>query len=323
MRSSTLLALLPVLGAQAVRIVQSNDDGWAELYLRSLNTALNEAGHDVVLSGPADNQSGTGISARAHLTLLKKREKENEQETHYFEGSRDEEPDPRTEPCQYDSCPKDSGPVGSNATDTRLNWVNSYPATSMRYGIEDFGPQAWGGEAPELAVSGPNVGNNLWLAVPFSGTVGAAVFAVNSGIPAIAFSGTSEGGNLPWDESPVPRRSRVYAELGAKLTDAVVDSGEPYLPEDTWLNVNFPDVNDDCPDADSFKFVLSRINPGTFSEDDVEHCGGDRLPTETEVVNTDGCYASVSVGDVDKTTAPADRQAVVLEKLGGLLTCLP
>ena len=41
------------------RILQSNDDGWAELYVRSFNDALNAAGHDVVLSCPADNKSGS------------------------------------------------------------------------------------------------------------------------------------------------------------------------------------------------------------------------------------------------------------------------
>lgn len=59
--SAYLAAIIPALVAQAARIVQSNDDGWAELYLRSFNDALNEAGHDVVLSAPADNQSGTGM----------------------------------------------------------------------------------------------------------------------------------------------------------------------------------------------------------------------------------------------------------------------
>ena len=68
MRTSALLALLPVLGAQAVRIIQSNDDGWAELYMRSLNDALNDAGHDVVLSGPAEDKSGSGTAA-SHLSL--------------------------------------------------------------------------------------------------------------------------------------------------------------------------------------------------------------------------------------------------------------
>jgi hypothetical protein len=70
--------------------------------------------------------------------------------------------------------------------------------------------------------------------------------------------------------------------------------------------------------------VLSRINVGVFSSPDTEQCGETRLPTETSVVDTDGCYISVSVGDAnDKTTASAEKQAVVLKKLQSLLTCLP
>ncbi|SPO05388.1 related to acid phosphatase precursor [Cephalotrichum gorgonifer] len=299
MRAHALLALLPVIGTQAVRIIQSNDDGWAELNVRTLHDALNGAGYDVVLSGPAENKSGT--------------------------SSRDEEPKPRSSACQYDSCLAGSGPVGTNATNPRLNWVNSFPVTSIRYGIDTFGPQIWNGAGPDLAVTGPNVGHNLYLSVPFSGTVGAAVYAAKeAGIPAIAFSGSSAGGATAWNKTPVPRQSLVYAELAEKLTSAVVNSGKPYLPEDVWLNVNFPEVTDECLDASAFKFVLSRINLGVFSEKDVTHCGEDRLPAELEVVSTEGCYVSVSVGDAnDKTTAPADKQAVVLEKLGDLFTCLP
>ena len=76
MRPDTLLALLSAVAVEAIRIIQSNDDGWAELYLRSFNDALNAAGHDVVLSGPADNQSGRGelmtrcaLSSRSGLDL--------------------------------------------------------------------------------------------------------------------------------------------------------------------------------------------------------------------------------------------------------------
>jgi broad specificity polyphosphatase/5'/3'-nucleotidase SurE len=59
MRSSILLAAaLPLV--QGVRIVQSNDDGWAEINLRTFFDVLSTAGHEVVLSGPAENQSGTG-----------------------------------------------------------------------------------------------------------------------------------------------------------------------------------------------------------------------------------------------------------------------
>jgi broad specificity polyphosphatase/5'/3'-nucleotidase SurE len=59
MRSLLLLAAAAPF-AQAVRIIQSNDDGWSEANLRTFFNVLNAAGHQVVLSGPAENQSGTG-----------------------------------------------------------------------------------------------------------------------------------------------------------------------------------------------------------------------------------------------------------------------
>jgi broad specificity polyphosphatase/5'/3'-nucleotidase SurE len=54
-----VVALLPVLGAHGIRIIQSNDDGWAEQYARSFHNALIASGHDAVLSAPAENKSGT------------------------------------------------------------------------------------------------------------------------------------------------------------------------------------------------------------------------------------------------------------------------
>ena len=239
-------------------------------------------------------------------------------------GSRDADPTPRTQPCQYDSCQAGSGPVGVNASDPRLNWVNSYPVTAMRLGLSTLSTQFWNGQRPDIAVTGPNVGSNLWLTTRISGTVGAAVYAAhNAGVPAIAFSGAS-GGALPWNTTSSPARSLVYAELARRLTEAVLASGKPYLPDDVWLNVNFPKVEGECTHADDFKWVLSRINPGIFSNPDVRHCCRTILPTESEVAGTKGCYISVTVGDAsDKTTASEEKQTVVLEKLQGILACLP
>lgn len=57
---AVLLTILPLLAAvEAVKIVQSNDDGWAEQYIRVFNDALIEAGHEVILSAPAENKSGS------------------------------------------------------------------------------------------------------------------------------------------------------------------------------------------------------------------------------------------------------------------------
>jgi 5'/3'-nucleotidase SurE len=53
-------ALLP-LASQAINIVSSNDDGWAEVNIRSLYSALTAADHSVIISAPAEDESGTGM----------------------------------------------------------------------------------------------------------------------------------------------------------------------------------------------------------------------------------------------------------------------
>ena len=56
------LALLPLstTTTTASNIVLSNDDGWAEINIRAFYNALTAAGDSVVLSAPAENESGTG-----------------------------------------------------------------------------------------------------------------------------------------------------------------------------------------------------------------------------------------------------------------------
>lgn len=70
--TSFLVALLPL--TQAIRIVVSNDDGWAEINVRTLFNTLSAAGQQVILSGPAEGKSGTGIShhTRCHSHTDKK-----------------------------------------------------------------------------------------------------------------------------------------------------------------------------------------------------------------------------------------------------------
>lgn len=62
---ASALALLP-LSAHAVNIISSNDDGWAEINIRQLYDSLTEAGHSVVISAPAENESGTGMYSIAY-----------------------------------------------------------------------------------------------------------------------------------------------------------------------------------------------------------------------------------------------------------------
>lgn len=198
----------------------------------------------------------------------------------------------------------------------------------MRYGLDTFAPAYWGSGAdavPDLALTGPNVGSNIGLVqVSFSGTIGAACLAVDRGIPAVAFSGITEE-RAGWDAVQGPVAGGVYAEVALNLTGAVVAGGAPHLPDGVFLNVNMAGVEGDrCADAGEFAFVLSRINiPSLLSSGDVETCGEAWLPWEKDVVDA-GCFVSVSVGTCsDKTDADAASQWVVLDKLGGLLTCLP
>jgi len=194
----------------------------------------------------------------------------------------------------------------------------------MRYGIQTLSPKFFGG-APDIAVAGPNVGANLGSTTLVSGTVGAATEAVKEGIPGIAFSGTT-GSQTAWNTA-VQTYESVYADLSTTVTQALVNSGKPYLASNIWLNVNYPAVSSSsCSSTSAFKFVLSRINTaGSGAAKDVVTCSnGGRLPTETTVVNTKGCYASISVGlATTKGDASAAQQQAVLTKLSSILSCLP
>ncbi|KAL8867255.1 MAG: hypothetical protein Q9174_005781 [Haloplaca sp. 1 TL-2023] len=250
MRISLALILsgLPFL-ASSSNIVLSNDDGWAEINIRVFYNILTQAGNSVVISAPADNKSGTGSS--------------------------DAPAKPLTKPCEFNSCPTGSPAQGFNASNPRFNYVNSYPVTSMRYGIQTLSPKFFGGK-PELAVAGFNVGANLGLTTLISGTVGAATDAAKEGVPAIAFSGTS-GSQTAWT-APVPAYTRTYSDLSTNVTETLINAGKPYLPANIWLNVNFPASSSTlCTSPRDFKFVLSRINgAGLGAAADVRTCGYQR-----------------------------------------------
>lgn len=129
-----LSVLVAPLAVQAVNVVLSNDDGWAEKNIRVFYDTLTSAGESVIISAPADNESGTGSS--------------------------DATPGTVTSGCQFNSCPAGSPPYGSSSSNSRFNYVNSYPVTAMRYGIQTLSPKFFGG-APDIAVAGYNVGGKL------------------------------------------------------------------------------------------------------------------------------------------------------------------
>lgn len=67
---ATVLAASLAFGpASAINIISSNDDGWAEVNIRALFQTLVDGGHSVVVSAPAQDESGTGELHASFATL--------------------------------------------------------------------------------------------------------------------------------------------------------------------------------------------------------------------------------------------------------------
>jgi 5'-nucleotidase len=110
--------------------------------------------------------------------------------------------------------------VGDNMYD-----VDGTPTDCVNLGIHsllDF--------KPDIVISGINRGGNLGDDVTYSGTVSAAMEATLMGIPAFSVSlvTSGEGENYP-----------AAAAFSAHLARKVCSEG---LPNDTFLNVNVPDL---------------------------------------------------------------------------------
>lgn len=90
MHLSLFAATLLPLASSAINVVQSNDDGWAEINIRRFYEVLNDAVFDSIISAPAENKSGT--------------------------GSLHDKPEKVDDGCEFDSCPPGSPPTGQNAS---------------------------------------------------------------------------------------------------------------------------------------------------------------------------------------------------------------
>ena len=96
------MACLPA-AANALNIVQGNDDGWAEINIRALYEKLTNAGLSAIISAPAENKSGTGSTDAPPTTV----------------GS---------DGCEFNSCPAGSPPTGNNASMPRFNVRTEQPS---------------------------------------------------------------------------------------------------------------------------------------------------------------------------------------------------
>ena len=89
-------------------------------------------------------------------------------------------------------------PLRVRQYDERRFSVSGTPTDCVLMGVQDIIP----GKKPDLVLSGVNRGQNIAEDTSFSGTIAAAMFGMQLGIPSIALSQSQnfrERGSLPWD----------------------------------------------------------------------------------------------------------------------------
>ncbi|KAK7031044.1 hypothetical protein VNI00_013834 [Paramarasmius palmivorus] len=309
LKTFTVLSFLVGIAVCQKRIVLTNDDGWATGAIRAQYEALRDAGYDIILSAPAVDMSGTGPLSTDPVVVV--------------------------DGCEFDTCPPLSPPEGSDPSDPRINYVNAFPADSVKFGIRTLAPKFFDGNPPDFVVSGPNTGHNVGVIIG-SGTVysGAASEAAKEGVPSVAISGTGlpHASFTTLESDPTSSGSlaaRIYGGVGVRFVNALLAgaAGGPILPPGISLNVNYVRTNTtNCASSDDFKFILTRVLPDPLKLfRDVTTCGTSHLPDESAVINAEaGCFATVSVFQAKNTLdADANTQKFVLDRLGSLLSCLP
>ncbi|MER5873666.1 5'/3'-nucleotidase SurE [Streptomyces sp. NPDC002044] len=118
--------------------------------------------------------------------------------------------------------------------------VDGTPGDSVAFGLAEV----FAGRAPDLVVSGTNFGPNVAGLANHSGTVGGAIAAVESGVPAIALS---TGGLAAPDPVTTVNAMGPTLDFAVKLIDRLRSRARsgPLLPRGVGLNVNHPVIGAD------------------------------------------------------------------------------
>lgn len=212
-------ALISASPASARNIVIGNDDGLTA-NVKALYEALKAEGHDVIVAVPCSQQSGMGGA----LKILKPL-------------------GPLAADCVNGAAKAGdpgAGPMTRAGLGKDFYYVDGTPVMAMLYGVDVVANERWG-RAPDLVLSGPNIGQNSGAIVVSSGTVSVAQYAMMRGIPAIALSA---GENSASDAGLVNPVSTQVAKRSLELIDQLEKAslGRALLPAGTGLNVNFPDT---------------------------------------------------------------------------------
>lgn len=113
-------------------------------------------------------------------------------------------------------------------------------------------------DPPDLVISGANFGQNVGAGIVSSGTVGAALTAARTGVPALALS-VAVDPRQAGRPTPFAGTADAFgpaAELVVEIVRQLAETGgEGLLPPRAVLNVNYPAVGADPPDGVRFATV--------------------------------------------------------------------
>lgn len=215
---AALALLAPANPASARNIVIGNDDGLTA-NVKALYDALKAEGHDVIVAVPCQQGSGLGGAVRIMQPI-----------------------GPLREDCANGAAKAGdpgAGPMTRARLDDDFFYVDGTPVMAMLYGLDVLAPARWE-KAPDLVLSGPNIGRNAGPVVVSSGTVSNVQYAMMRGIPAIALSAGTNSGSKDDLVNPLSGEIAKRTLELVQLLDARAKDG-PLLPAGTGLNINFPD----------------------------------------------------------------------------------
>lgn len=306
--AAAALALLggASLPAHALNIVVTNDDGCEATTVHALYQRLAAAGHQVIISASMADQSGQG-GALAFLRPVT----------------------PIAVASRGGNLPAGTLGIATLAQVPAIGYgqrvfcVNSTPVGATLYAL-DIAARAVFGAPADLVISGPNYGNNTGLINNGSGTVNAALVAVNRGVPAIAVSAEAPLAYRPVNALQASDMEYENAGLVVSLVEQLARGargGERELvPPGHALNVNFPRyapgqsaslrwrVSDEGTAAVAVPFFVADLSTSTLAQHN--GLGGVHLPGVSLKVAGQSDPAAIGLKFVDDTN-PSSEQNVV------------
>lgn len=189
--------------------------------------------------------------------------------------------------------------------DENVYSVSTTPAGTVLFGVEEV----FGGDKPDLVISGSNVGANTGFDTNFSGTIGAAVVGSGFfGIPSIAVSTAIERG---------AEADAAYAETAQVVVDLIA-TGVPKLNAGAILNINYPLLTDiDAPKGVRYAVAADQ----SVASFDYERSGDEEFtivpgradidpPADSDIALLADGYVTVTVLSTDRSVAEDDVVSV-------------